>query len=237
MYNAPYPHSPTITKPYDMNKILFALLSFVGLLCFTSCSETDDSSTEYDNWQSRNDTYFEQQYQRALDSIAVNPTKWKLIKCFSKDPNTEGLHTDYIIVHVLSQKESHDECTTPAYADSPLYSDSVRLHLRGNLIPSASYNVESASFGTVGYQFDTTWYGDYNAKTMSPSKYKVAGLIDGFVTAVMNMHCGDRWEICIPYQLAYSSTTSGTIPAYSALIFDLTLHSFARSGQSFPSFQ
>lgn len=220
-----------------MTKTLYALLSFVGLICLFSCSETDDTNTEFENWQAKNDAFFEQQYQRAVDSIAVNPTKWKLIKCFSKDKNTEGAHTDYIIVHVLSQRENHDECTTPQYAESPFYTDSVRVHVRGNLMPSTSYNVASASYGNVGYQFDTSWYGAYNAATMIPVAYSVSGLIDGFTTALQNMHVGDRWEICIPYQLAYSSTEKSSIPAYSTLIFDLTLHSFARAGQSFPSFQ
>lgn len=204
---------------------------------FVSCSETDTASTEYDNWKEKNDAYFEQQYQRALDSIAVNPTKWKVIKCFSKNQNQEGTHTDYIIAHVLSQKEQHDEATTPSYADSPLYTDSVRVHVRGNLIPSPSYNVNSASFGAKGYQFDTSWNGDYNEKIMIPSSYKVSGLIDGFATALQYMHVGDRWEVLIPYQLGYNSTERSSIPAYSVLVFDITLHSFVHSGDKFPTFQ
>lgn len=220
-----------------MNKILFILLSFISLASIVSCSETDDTDTEYDNWQSKNDAYFEQQYQRAVEGMTTNPEEWKLIRCYSKDDETEGNHTDYIVVHVLSQRESHEECTTPAYAESPFYSDSVRVHYRGNLMPSPSYETFSASFGSVGYQFDTSWYGSYNPKTMIPVAYQVSGLLDGFATALLNMHVGDRWEVCIPYQLAYNTNSSTTIPAYSVLVFDITLHSFARSGQSFPAFQ
>lgn len=220
-----------------MRKILLTILSCVSMLLFMSCSETDDASTEYNDWQSKNDAYFEQQYQNALDSIAVNPTKWKLIKDLSKDPATEGAHTDYVIVHVLSQSEEHDECTSPSYASSPLYTDSVRLHLRGNLIPSPSYNVKSRSFGSLGYQFDTSWNGEYSAASMVPTAYLVSGLIDGFSTVLQYMHPGDRWEVCIPYQLAYGTTDRTSIPAYSVLVFDITLHSFVHSGESFPSFQ
>lgn len=220
-----------------MRKILFTILSCVCVVLLVSCSETDTSSTEYNNWQEKNDAYFEQQYQRALDSIAVNPTKWKVIKSFSKDQTKDGTHTDYIIVHVLSQKEQHDEVTTPAYAESPLYTDSVRVHVRGNLIPSPSHNVSSASFGAKGYQFDTSWDGDYDESTIVPTSYKVSGLIDGFATALQYMHIGDRWEILIPYQLAYGTTERSDIPAYSVLVFDLTLHSFVHSGDNFPTFQ
>ncbi len=220
-----------------MRNVLLTLLSGLAMLLFASCSESEDTNTEYNDWQAKNDAYFEQQYQRALDSIAVNPTKWKLIKDLSKDATTEGQHTDYIIAHVISQSEEHDECTSPSYAASPLYTDSVRVHVRGNLIPSPSYNVSSLSYGAVGYQFDTSWSGNYNTATMIPAAYQVSGLIDGFSTALQMMHPGDRWEICVPYQLAYKSTERTSIPAYSVLVFDLTLHSFIHSGQSFPSFQ
>lgn len=221
-----------------MHRFLFTMLAYMAaLLAVVSCSETEETDTEYDDWQAKNDAFFEQRYQDALDSIAVNPTKWKLIKSFSKDSSVEGAHTDYIIVHVISQRTPHEECAEPPFAESPYYADSVRVHLKGNLIPSQSYNEPSASFVAKGYQFDTSWYGDYTPGTMVPSSYLVSGLIDGFATALQHMHVGDRWEICIPYQLAYNATANSTIPAYSVLMFDLTLHSFARSGQSFPGFQ
>ncbi len=220
-----------------MNKILFALLSFAGLLCLASCSETEETDTEYENWQAKNDTYFEQQYQKTADNMAANSADWRLIKAYSKDQNAEGAHTDYILVHVLSQKETHDESAVPPYAEVPLYTDSVRVHIRGNLMQSPSYDVESSSFGRLGYQFTTSWYGDYNTATMMPASYLVSSLGDGFATAVMNMHIGDRWEVCIPYSLAYGSTANGSVPAYSTLVLDITLHSFARAGNELPSFQ
>lgn len=220
-----------------MNRILFALLTVTSLLCLQSCSETEETDNEYENWQEKNDTYFERQYQRAVDSIAVNPTKWKLIKVYSKNSSAVGAHTDYIVVHVLSQRIEHDECATPPYAETPLYKDSVRLHLRGNLIQSQTYSTASPSYDNLGYQFTTSWYGEYNPKTMMPFSYLVSTLGDGFATAVMNMHVGDRWEVCIPYALAYGTTGSTAIPAYSTLVFDITLHSFARQGQALPGFQ
>lgn len=207
------------------------------MVCATSCSESDDSDTEYDNWQQRNVEHFELMYQRALDSIAKNPTKWKLIKAYSRNPDTEGAHTDYIIVHVLSQKAEHEECTKPSYAESPYYTDSVRVHIRRYLMPSVSYNVKSEGFGGFGFQFDSSWLGEYNPQTMVPQSYAVGGDCNAFATAVMNMHLGDRWEICVPYPLTDGSTISSTIPSYSMMFFDITLHSFARSGEKWPAFQ
>ena len=53
----------------------------------------------------------------------------------------------------------------------------------------------------------------------------VYSFVDGFCTALQYMHPGDRWEIWIPYQMAYgtSGNDSGdvTILPYTTLIFDL----------------
>ena len=48
------------------------------------------------------------------------------------------------------------------------------------------------------------------------------------------MHIGDRWKVYIPYQLAYGKTNNGTIPAYSTLVFDVTLVSYYRAGVDVP---
>ena len=61
------------------------------------------------------------------------------------------------------------------------------------------------------------------------SSFDVAygSIIDGFYLALQRMRVGDRWVVYIPYWLGYGSTTyyyaSPSIPAYSALIFDMEL--------------
>ena len=42
---------------------LFVCLSLLG---FASCSEEDDTVQEFDNWQVKNETYFEEQYQQHM---------------------------------------------------------------------------------------------------------------------------------------------------------------------------
>jgi len=64
-----------------------------------------------------------------------------------------------------------------------------------------------------------------------PSTLKVAtsinpydgGIIDGFSTALQHMDVGDKWEVWIPWQLGYGSSASGTIPAYTTLVFEIEL--------------
>lgn len=48
-------------------------------------------------------------------------------------------------------------------------------------------------------------------------------VIDGWSIAIQNMPVGSKWRIFIPYYLAYGTTGSGSIPAYSTLVFDISL--------------
>ena len=195
---------------------------YVGVLLFTfhfslftsSCSESDDADTaeEYANWQARNDVFF----ASLEDSLNRGGNVWKKIKTFTKDPSTAGVNTDYIYAKVL---ETGDGTT------SPLYSDSVRVSYRGRLIPSVTY--------PQGYVFDQTYVGSYSIRTTGVSDGVVSGFVQGFSTALQAMHKGDRWRIYVPYTLGYDSETKTGIPAYSVLIFDLTLIDYISGSGSF----
>jgi FKBP-type peptidyl-prolyl cis-trans isomerase FklB len=180
---------------------------------FTACSEKDETVEEYPNWQSTNDTYFANLYNSAKTEIAANNENWKIIKTWSKDDTIAGKNTDYIVVQVL-EKGSGTEC--------PMYTDSALIDYRGRLLPSTSY--------PEGYVFDQSYYGDYNPKTIIPTHWKISAGIDGFTTALLNMHVGDRWRVYIPYDLGYGSSSSTSIPAYSTLVFDISLVAFYRPG-------
>lgn len=194
-------------------------------LCMMSCAETDDSSKEFDNWQARNDSYFESIYQQAEDSIKAGSKHWLLLKTFSLQGDK---HTNYVVVNIKKQRTPHEE--TREYGPTPYYTDTVRVHYRGNLMPSDSH--------PQGYEFDSSWAGEYNERLMTPQKFSLLGTVDGFSTAIQNMHVGDRWIVYIPYALGYKDVSSNAkIPAYSTLVFDIALHSFSRPGQPMPNFQ
>ncbi len=203
-----------------MNRYLIIFLAFIGFSCMTSCSESDEASTEFDDWQSRNEAYFDGIYAKANSAIAAGDSNWKIIRVYSKTENLTAQKTDDIVVEVLTEGSG---------TESPLYTDSVRIHYQGRLMPSGSY--------PEGYLFDKSWTGSYNPQTMIPMKSAVSSFIDGFCTALMKMRVGDRWRVYIPYQLGYGSSESSTIPAYSTLVFDLTLHSFVHPGTPFLPFQ
>ena len=198
---------------------------------FTSCTENDDTVEEYANWQSKNETYWDNLYTTTQQKIKGGDTSWKIILnyTFQNHKQTTGSALtyrpeNYIIAHV----EQAGTGTT-----SPLYSDSVSMHYMGRLIPSTTY--------TSGLIFDKSWSSNqFNAATSRPvhsyigltydAEGKPTSLVDGFTTALMSMHRGDHWTVYIPYQLGYGEKSSGVVPAYSTLIFDLRLNDFSHPG-------
>lgn len=179
-----------------------------GGLLLTSCSESDDVVEEYAEWQNVNEAYFDKLYTKTKNDIDMS---WRVIRNWSMPANNELGYTekanDCIIVNVLEEGTG---------TGSPLYTDTVRCHYEGRLLPSTTY--------TEGYVFDQSFYGNFNAATATPSKFAVKGLVDGFATAIQNMHPGDHWRVYMPYQLGYGEKGSGSsIPGYSTLIFDIRL--------------
>lgn len=192
---------------------LFALT--IGLLGLSSCSENTDESQEYADWQLRNDVFFDS----LEDSLAAAPTVWKKFKSYAKDQSlAKGENTDCIYVKVLE---------TGTDTENPMATDSVRVSYEGRLIPSATY--------PNGYVFDTRAYGTYELSTSATSRFLASNNIEGFTTALLHMHRGDQWRVYIPYALGYGATQSNKIPAYSTLIFQMSLIDFAPVGTVMPA--
>ena len=184
----------------------FYLFTLLPLL--TSCSEESSEVSEFDNWQARNE-----QYLAAVVNDSLKQSNWMRIKKFSLDQTEEGSVSDYVYVKVI---ESGDETSCPSYTDS------VRVIYQGRLIPSDSY--------PLGYVFDGTVNGTYSKKSSATSRQKLSNMLDGYATVLQHMHRDDYWRIYIPYQLGYGETDNGSVPAYSVLIFDLTLIDFSPVG-------
>lgn len=197
--------------------ITFAL--FVALM--SSCSETNEENTEFADWENRNNAYFNDVYAKAKAAISNGDTSWKIIRCYSKN-EASTKPTDYIVAKVISEGKAPLEGQ-----QCPLFSDSVQIHYRGYLMPTASYNTPVEGYpSNVGYQFDSSWTGNYNLATMVPTKGVTGSFVSGFTTALMDMRVGDRWLVYIPYDQAYGTSGNNSIPGYSTLLFDMTLSKF-----------
>lgn len=185
-----------------------------------ACSESDDTTHEFADWQNKNETFFNSLYQSAVSAATSDDSEWKVFRKWSLTDQTTADADDHIVVRVL-EKGTGSGC--------PLYTDSVRVHYRGRLIPSDTY--------TEGYVFDESFSGELDTATAQPSLFAVSGVVTGFATALQKMHIGDRWLVYIPYNLGYGESDSGTIPAYSTLIFDITLTAYYHPGATVPDFQ
>ena len=86
----------------------------------------------------------------------------------------------------------------------PSLNDKVMVNYEGRLID-----------GTV---FDASAnHGD------KPAEFRPTDVIKGWTEALTMMPVGSKWQVYIPYDIAYGSREAGQIKPYSALIFDIEL--------------
>ena len=93
-------------------------------------------------------------------------------------------------------------------------------------IPQASDEVEVIYEGRLidGTVFDaTSKHGG-----AATDKFRANGLIKGWTEALTLMPVGSKWQLYIPYELAYGERQAGQIPPYSTLVFDLELVSIVK---------
>lgn len=87
---------------------------------------------------------------------------------------------------------------------TPKASDSVECHYEGRLID--------------GSVFDSSYQRGETAT------FGVTQVIAGWIEALQLMKEGDKWQLYIPYNLAYGERGAGAqIPPYATLIFDVEL--------------
>jgi FKBP-type peptidyl-prolyl cis-trans isomerase FklB len=92
----------------------------------------------------------------------------------------------------------------------PKKTDKVQVHYEGRLVD-----------GTV---FDAS-----NKHGDKPMEFRPDQVIKGWTEALTMMPVGSKWQLYIPYNLAYGNRDSGTIKPYSALIFDVELVGIVKS--------
>lgn len=213
-----------------MNKNLFWLIALLFTLSFGFMSCAEDTAVEdpYANWEDRNVRYLDSiaDVARANEIPELNEVEKWVIKCNYKISNESSLNpglggssvglnpsetppsvNDSVYMKVLEVGEGSNRI-------SPLYTDTVSVYYRGELIN-----------GTV---FDQNYSGDLDTEVHVPTHFALQadqtdGLIVGWITALQYMKEGDRVELYIPSALGYGTQSQSSIPANSVLKFDLKL--------------
>jgi FKBP-type peptidyl-prolyl cis-trans isomerases 1 len=198
---------------------LVAAMLLAMPLLFTACSETNETQEEYPDWKNKNQTFWNKLYTETRRHATVGYTSWKLFKTYTKQDSISGVNTDYIIVHVKQAGTG---------SGTPFSTDSVSVRYTGQLLPSTSY--------PAGYIFDTTSPAGTTDATAGVAHMAINSLTDGFATALQHMHIGDKWDVYVPWTLAYGAKGNKSIPGYSVLKFEISLLAYARAGSALPKF-
>lgn len=204
---------------------------FLSVFAFVACDENEATFDKYESWQQRNKVYFEQVADTARRAIAAAKAEygdqweqycdWRMYQAYTK-PVTTKL-TDSICVKVLE---------TGTGKGCPLYTDTVRVHYRGTLMPTK--DIINGKDTVVQDVFDYSFVPPLDLNLAFPKLFGVSGTIAGLGTALQYMHCGDRWMVYIPETLGYGSTAQNKIPAYSTIMFDVTLVDYFYPGEGIP---
>ncbi|MDR0974053.1 MAG: FKBP-type peptidyl-prolyl cis-trans isomerase [Prevotellaceae bacterium] len=195
-----------------MRTTLTVFLSFLlslSAFLLTGCEETKEVDV-YHDWQARNEAF--------MDSLAnVFDARSDASLGRIEDERNKGYYIYYKRIATGDEKQP-----------SPYYNSTITAFYRGMLINEAVFAACPApKHLTTQYKnltvFDSNFTGNDPTDFDSPSSFTVNGVISGWTEVLQWMHPGDRWEIYIPYISAYGSTSTTAIPAYSSLVFDITL--------------
>ena len=189
---------------------------------FASCSETVEVGEFEGDWDQRNYAFIDSVASIARSNYGDEVGQWKILRTYKQNEGgmmgSSASSQDFVFAKIMEKG---------AGTVSPVYTDSVTVHYRGRLIPTASY--------PEGKIFDQNYYGELNSETAQwapSSTFACNGVIEGWTTALMYMHEGDYWRLYVPEEMAYGSKgSSGGVPGYATLIFDVYLKKIKKAGR------
>lgn len=210
-----------------MKKSFFCLLPFLlfAIGALVSCEEVEEAS-EYDNWRERNEAFIdsirretgeiyvatEEDVQRVPEGQLFAIRDWQV----STNENAYYIYCKKI--------KALDDYTT---ARRPLSTETVSAYYYGTLINGLNFDGNFSGYGATDQGFlDKNDAEKAPTDFDSPAEFDVNGnIISGWSIVLQYMYVGERWIVYIPWQCGYGSSgsSSGSIPGYSALAFDMQL--------------
>ena len=167
------------------------------LLCrgFIDAIEGDSTVFTYD----AADKFFTE--KRALDKIAKENKLYGPNREAGEQFLKENAKKDSIIVLPSGLQY---KVLVKGNGEVPLEDQKVQVNYEGRLIDGTVFDASAR-------------HGD------KPSEFKPNQVIKGWTEALTMMPVGSKWQLFIPYYLAYGNRSAGEIQPYSTLIFDVEL--------------
>lgn len=176
-----------------MKRKLYFFAAVCAAFIFASCG--DQTVSFDDQWKLDNEAQFAR--------IAANPEYTKL-----ESKSNEG----YIMYKKIAS----------GTGEKPFFTDEVKVLYTGwyknEWGKGDTYTGEHGNIITNKKIFDST-----ANRNNIPSPMVVSRMVDGFRTALQEMQVGDKWEIWIPWNLAYGARGSNNIRGYTTLVFEIEL--------------
>ena len=167
------------------------------LLCrgFIDAIEGDSTVFTYD----AADKFFTE--KRALDKIAKENKLYGPNREAGEQFLKENAKKDSVIVLPSGLQY---KVLVKGDGEVPLEDQKVQVNYEGRLIDGTVFDASAR-------------HGD------KPSEFKPNQVIKGWTEALTMMPVGSKWQLFIPYYLAYGNRSAGEIQPYSTLIFDVEL--------------
>jgi FKBP-type peptidyl-prolyl cis-trans isomerase FklB len=185
------------------------LLSLL-VLAITACEETEEVG-KYDNWRARNEAFID-----SLQNICDAKSDPELLSVIDQRDKSQKIFYKKLPGSAIKEVES------------PKLTSTVNVFYRGMLINEQVFaTAPTPKYYTSLYKkldvFDQNFTGDIPSEFDNFTTFKVSELISGWIEILQHMKIGERWEIYIPWKVAYGSEKYDVIPGYSTLIFYLQL--------------
>ena len=194
---------------------------------FVACEEVQEEG-KYDNWQQRNEAF--------IDSIKTKTGDRKVLTATDADNMVEGelyaiqvptTSSNVVPQYVYCKKLVKNEVgARPNFSG---YNSSVSAFYYGTFITGDEFDGNFDGYGATDGKISlplsdpssdaSKWPTVFD----SPSEFAVTNVIPGWTWTLQYMRVGERWMLYIPWQNGYgaSGNSSGTIPGYTSLTFDV----------------
>ena len=206
-----------------MKYLSYLVFLSIFALPFTSCNESEEIDKE---WRKAND----EAYDKVVNDI--NNEGWTEIT--TPQGVDRGVYYREISKGTGTEKPKQTAQVKVLYSGS-YYNETIFDTNMGVLtFQNVETLPEKGDQKVIYLIWDKDKYTSYNwlegAQIFEEVNYSIgtnfilneSGIIRGFSIALMNMEIGDRWEVCIPYDLGYGRTQS-RLEAFSTLFFEIQL--------------